>query len=102
MKTYTIKLTTPGFPEETLDVPCCERLPQSGDVYQFNEFCYTPRGVYHTGDQLIILDRTGQAPHGRISSLGNLLVKCKYAVSVWTNIEWAIADGRLSLVEDHE
>jgi hypothetical protein len=77
-----------------------DRLPQPGDVY---EFMFPVRPLanvqYRVGDTLEIVSRTMVAPHHRTSSLGNLYVRCKYMTSVWTNVELAIAEGNLKLIE---
>lgn len=98
MKTYTITYND-GQTIQSGQVPCPERLPEAGDVYEFTTSSYT-LGEYSfsIGDRLEVLQRTQRAPHHRLSSLGNLLVRSKHNVSVWTNLEWAVAEGRLRLV----
>ena len=97
MKTYDITYDD-GNRQDIGRAPCPERLPQPGDVYEFTLPINTAGNCsYNIGDTLTILERTSEAPHLRLSSLGNLRVQCKYHVSVWTNIEWMIADGHLKL-----
>jgi len=82
------------------EFPAPDRLPQPGDVYEFMFPVRTLANVqYRVGDTLEIVARTTVAPHHRTSSLGNLYVRCKYMTSVWTNVELAIAEGNLKLVE---
>jgi hypothetical protein len=82
------------------EVPAPERLPQPGDVYVFTCPAITLAGVsYNIGDKLEIIERTTEAPHFRRSSLGNIVVRCKHFISVWTNIEWMIVMGRIILQE---
>lgn len=77
-------------------VPCPDVLPEEGDVLIVNVPFRTLAGhVYSIGDRIELLHRTAEAPHGRRSSLGNWLVKDKHFTSVWTNIEWCIAEGTL-------
>ena len=76
-------------------------LPELGQVIKFKQACTTLASVsYNPGDSLILIGRTPATPHNRQSSLGNWLVKCKHFVSVWTNIEWGMADGLLVLGEE--
>ena len=99
-RTYTISYEKNGF-VETSKAPRPKRLPRKGDVYEFVHSAQTPRGVYSPGDKLEILGRTTESPHGLTSSLGNIKAKCKHAdSSVWTNIEWAIAEKKLRLIEN--
>lgn len=99
-RTYIVRYEKDGI-WETTKAPRPKRLPRKGDVYEFVHPAQTPRGVYSPGDRLEILGRTTESPHGLTSSLGNIEAKCKHAdSSVWTNIEWAIAEKKLRLVED--
>ena len=83
------------------EFPAPDRLPQPGDVYEFTVCVRTLANItYLPGERLTIIGRTDFAPHKRKSSLGNLLVNCKYMTSVWTNIESMIAQGTINLVED--
>lgn len=76
------------------------RLPVAGDVYVFNVPVLSFAGVlYEPGDQLKIIERTTEQPHGRLNTLGNLRVRCKALTSVWTNIELMLDDGVIRLVE---
>jgi len=79
-------------------VPTPHELPAAGQVLTFKHGVRTLAGVsYSPGDTLELIERTSEAPHHRCSSLGNWRVKCKYMVSVWTNIEWLIAEGELEV-----
>lgn len=77
-----------------------DRALQAGDVYRvvtpFRTFASV---TYEPGDQLEIIERTDEAPHGRRSSLGNLRVRCKHFESVWTCFEPMILDGSVVLVK---
>lgn len=96
-KTYTI-----SYGKEITSVPRPARLPRKGDVYEFVYSSQTPRGIYDPGDRLEILGRTAESPHGLTSSLGNIEAKCKHTdSSVWTNIEWAISQDRLKLINEY-
>lgn len=76
--------------------PCSDVLPVEGQVLKVRRPFKTLAGrVYLAGHELRLIHRTDAAPHGRLSSLGNWLVDCGYMVSVWTNIEWMIAEGAL-------
>lgn len=93
MKTYTIT-----YGEQSRTRPAPERDVQPGDIYEFTREYATLAGVtYYIGDQLEILDGTTQAPHGRVSSQ-NFVVKCKHFTSVWSEIPWAISEGKLIFV----
>jgi hypothetical protein len=77
-----------------------ERLPQCGDVYEWVRPGTTLGGwEYKVGDRMEVLERTGHAPHQRVSELGNLLVRGPHGTSVWTAFEHCIATGSLKLVE---
>jgi hypothetical protein len=76
-----------------------ERLPQSGDIYEWVRPARTLGGYsYDKGDLMTVVERTGHVPFYRTSSLGNLLVKGKHHTSVWTCFELCIAEGSLRLV----
>jgi hypothetical protein len=99
MKTYTITYSGRML-KESAEFPAPDRLPREGDVYEFTCRVATLANVtYNKSDLLTIIRRTKAAPHCRISSLGNLLVACKYMTSIWTNIEMMVANGELRLKE---
>ena len=94
MKEYTI--TYDGAQSRSCPAPERDVIP--GDIYEFTREYATLAGVsYDAGDQLEIVDRTTQAPHRRASSQ-NFVVKCKHFTSVWSNIPWAISEGKLIFV----
>lgn len=98
-KTYSIVYDN-GIIRDEGSVPAPERNVEMGDIYKFTRHTTTLVNVdYVPGDTLKIVDRTSKAPHHRRSSLGNYVVECKHFTSVWTNIEWMIAEGRLKLSE---
>lgn len=98
MNTYTITYHAPGSASVSGEAPTPERAVEPGDIYEFTEQATTLASVsYTTGDTLEMLDRTAKAPHHLTSSLGNLVVRCKHGTSVWTNIEWLVAEGILKL-----
>lgn len=74
-------------------------LPQPGEVLVANfPFVALSGSHYEVGDRFELLHRTNDAPHGRLSSLGNWLVRCKDRVSVWTNIEMAMYNGLIGRI----
>ncbi len=78
-----------------------ERLPQFGDIYKWTVPGRTLGGhTYHVGDTVMVLERTGQVPYHRTSSLGNLLIQGPYGTGVWTCFEDCVAKGNLELVEN--
>ncbi len=91
MKTYQINMN--GY---VGTVPCPDVLPVRGQVLTVVEPFRTLADLdYPVGHKLTLMWRTDEAPHGRSSSLGAWVVDCGYQVSVWTNIEWMLADGRI-------
>jgi hypothetical protein len=60
-------------------------------VVTLGNFCY------YQGDILELVERTQEAPYGYQSSLGNWVVRCPHQVSVWSNIEAAVAEGELTV-----
>ena len=52
-------------------------------------------------DALEIIERTQDAPHNRHALQGNLRVKCKHFVSVWTCLEEMIAYQRVVLMDSN-
>ena len=97
MITYTITYDD-GRVKVSGQLNCPERLPQAGDVYVATRHFYTLGDIsYHPGDTFEILDRTSKTPHHRLSSLGNLVIRCKSKTSVWTNFEACVAEGWLEL-----
>jgi hypothetical protein len=102
MREYTITYDD-GITKVSGQLPAPERLPQPGDVYEFTKTVLTLANVrYGCGDRLEIIERTNEIPHYRLSSLGNLRVKCKFFTSVWTNIEAIVERGSLRLVDTKE
>ncbi len=54
---------------------------------------------YDLWDELHIMGRTDDAPHGRITTEGNLRVRGKNGhVTIWSNIEWMISKGYMRRV----
>jgi hypothetical protein len=98
MKTYTVKMIIDGINIQEEKLPCPSRLPNFGDEYEVVKHFYTSgKHIFIPGDVLRVLDRTLHAPHNRVSSLSNLIIKSKYDVSIWTSFEFAIATGYLRL-----
>jgi hypothetical protein len=97
-KTYTVTVT---HHDQVFLVPheLSERLPQPGDVYEWTQAGRTLGRDYRAGERMLVLERTGFAPHQRVSELGNLLVKGPLGISVWTAFEHSIALGFLRRVE---
>ena len=54
---------------------------------------------YNLWDELHSVGRTDEAPHHRITTEGNLLVRGKNdQVTIWSNIEWMISKGYMNRV----
>jgi hypothetical protein len=78
-------------------VPCPDVLPHCGQLLAVRQpFTTLANRQYRVGDQLELIVRTRNAPHGRLSSLGNWIVRCPHQYSIWSNIEWMIAEGMVS------
>jgi hypothetical protein len=78
-------------------VPCPDVLPERGQILTIRQPFGTLANLqYRVGDQLKLVARTYSAPHGRLSSLGNWIVRCPHQLSIWSNIEWMIAEGMVS------
>lgn len=92
---YTISMEVG---KEPLEVDCPDELPRAGQVLIFTEQWKGPGDSpqYEPGDEVMLLRRTNDAPWGRLSSLGNWVAVTKYGRSVWSNIEWLMAQGRLT------
>jgi hypothetical protein len=97
MPTYRITYNDGTSPITTQDLPMprpSDRQPVPGDVIVVAEPFWTPAAItYQPGDELNLLWRTALPCYHRTSSLGNWLVKSKYSVSIWTNIEFMLAMG---------
>lgn len=97
-----MKLTyTKGLDTISWEIPTPERLPVAGDVMIVTRMFFTLGGEqYYEGDKLYIIERTQEAPHGRLLDIGNLKVKGKNGqVTIWTNIEMAMGLGMLGFVK---
>lgn len=91
--TYTVS-STDGIANGTFKRP--EVLPQPGDRLIVTQAFFTPGpDVYNEGDILILIERTDEAPHDRVSSLGNWRVASKAGITIWSNIEYAIAETKV-------
>ncbi len=83
-----------------IDAPRPEVLPEPGDILVFSEEWHTPIGqVYVAGDEVHLMKRTDEAPHGRRSELGNWVAISKFGALVWSNIEWLLADNKVRYLE---
>lgn len=82
-----------------IEAPCPDKLPKAGEIYKFSRNANTKRASYKTGDELKLIRRTQKNPHGFLSSLGNWVVEDKFGRSVWSNIEWMIAEGNITKVK---
>lgn len=85
------KMTLPNG--TVIEVPCPDTLPQSGDILFFP--AAAANYGWEEGDEVHLMERTDEAPHGKVSELGNWVVLTKKGRGVWANIEWLIADGVL-------
>lgn len=92
---YTI--SGPGLTGSgSIDVPCVEVLPEPGDILLVAIDFVTPGDkAYLAGDEIHLIKRVWEAPFGKLSQLGNWQAISKFGVSVWSNIEWAMAEGQL-------
>lgn len=82
----------------TGQLPRPDELPEPNTILQVQRQFYTLSGnVYKPGDKLILIKRTNKTPHNRLSSLGNWEVQCPFGTTVWTNIEYAMAEGYLKV-----
>lgn len=87
--------------------PYVEPLPQPGEQYEFATMTLALENkVYGVGDVIVVLKRFTNpfeegyiSPHGRRSSLGNLLIKHKKHISIWTCVESLIYTGILIQLE---
>lgn len=67
-----------------------------GDKLRFATSCTTLGNEHFDRDETIeIVGFTKDAPHRRITTKGNLLIRGKNRVTVWSNIEWLMADGHI-------
>jgi hypothetical protein len=81
-----------------LEVPRPEKLPVEGDILIVEKDFRTPsNAIYLQGDEIHLVKRTNDAPFGKLSSLGNWQAITKLGVSIWSNIEWALAEGTFSI-----
>lgn len=87
---YDIAIDASG---KTITVSCPDELPEPGDILVFT--ADVPDFGWEQGDEVHLMDRTQDAPRGKVSSLGNWQVITKKGVDVWPNIEWLMADGVL-------
>lgn len=82
----------------SIDVPAPAVLPVAGDILIVEKAFMTPGDqIYKIGDEVHLVERTNDAPYGKHSSLGNWRAISKFGVSVWSNIEWSLAEGTFSI-----
>lgn len=99
MNSYTITYDDGAY-RTSATCPAPVELPLPGCRVRILSNLRTAAGVsYAPGDEAHLIRRTDSAPHYRRSSLGNWTVRCKYMVSVWTNIEWMIAIGHMEIIK---
>lgn len=95
---HTITVTV-NSEEHSQEFPSPERRAMSGDIYESTTPLYTLSGNnYNIGDQFEVIKRTDEAPHRRLSSMGNLVIKTKYGSSIWSCFDLSIAEGFFKLV----
>lgn len=76
-----------------------ERPLQAGDVLIVRRSFSTPVELYEEGNFLIVMGRTDEVPYDRRASTGNLKVLGKDGrTTIWSNIEWGMAEGELELL----
>lgn len=89
MNTYTITLDGQSG---IMRAPAV--LPEAGQVLTVQKsFRTLGDRQYQVGHELKLMHRTQEAPHSRLSSLGNWVVDCGKTISIWTNIELMVAEG---------
>ncbi len=99
MSSYTVDIEEQGS-KLTITLAQPERLPEPGDVYETTmPFGTLAKVSYNIGDRFEVLERTRLTRHGRVSSIGNLLIKCRHRTSVWTEFDAGVATGQFRLVE---
>jgi hypothetical protein len=87
-----------GLLKGGITLPRPERLPQPGDVYVATDSIWTiSPAQYVAGDRFEVMERTHFAPHHRRSSLGNLVIRCRFKKSVWSCFDAVVATGCLRL-----
>jgi len=73
-------------------------IPVGGETYVVRDYFETKGGEeYEPGDELFIIERTTKAPWGITTNLGNLVVRGKNNVSVWSSIELCITNEIIKL-----
>jgi len=98
-KTYTVTIDN-GKHKLMGTFPMPDRLPQVGDVYETTEpFVTLAKLAYNIGDRFEVIERTQMNKHGRLSSIGNLLIRDRFTTSVWTEFDAGVARGQFKLVE---
>lgn len=74
-------------------------LPKVGDVFVANYSFHTLANKHYSrGDTFTIIARDVPNPHGRKSTIGCLLVECKYMQSVWSEFDDGVSNGLFSLI----
>lgn len=92
----TYQISGAGLSTGMVDVPCPRVLPEAGDILVFTKRVVTPGSQhYEVDDEVHLVKRTQDAPYGKLSSLGNWQAISKHGVSIWSNIEWMMAEGNL-------
>lgn len=79
--------------------------PKCGQTYVFQIDAFLPNGfLIRKGDKLLLIEPTGQNPHGWFDHKTghNWLCKGPNGVTVWSTIPWGIKMGYLVLEESDE
>lgn len=74
--------------------------PKCGETYVFTVSFYIPSGFrINKGDKLLLIEPTGQNPHGFFDHITGHNWTCKgpNGVTVWSTVPWAIKHGLLML-----
>lgn len=96
MSTYNIAVVCDGKAFQSKSVPAPDVLPLPGQrLIVQQSFITKALKPYQKGDVLQLLHRTENAPHFLLSSLGNWIIRCPHFLSIWSNVEWMMAEGVL-------
>lgn len=93
LKEKTVTYFSESFARTLPPLDAGDRVMCLGALYTLgNEY-------YERGDVLEVIERTDEAPYGRITTEGNLRIRGKNGqITVWSNVEWMIALGHMARV----
>lgn len=73
---------------------------ECGQTYVFTNSFFLPNGfVINKGDELLLIEPTGQNPHGYFDHITGHNWTCKgpNGVTVWSTVPWGVSMGYLNL-----